>query len=205
MMDISEVLAEVARDMVFYETSGGGVTFSGGEPFFQPRFLRELAGAVKAEGVHTALETNLVAPIEVVRSILDDMALFIVDLKACEGSVLHDEKIPWIRGNRFAVIGENLELLRESGKEIWIRIPLVEEYTDSNVWLQRVLDLIGSHRTGISRLELLPYHAIGENKRGMLGMEERVFVPPAEARIEEIFEMFKALAVPLRVLHAHSL
>jgi pyruvate formate lyase activating enzyme len=202
---VREVVDEVAKDIQFYNNSGGGVTFSGGEPLFQPEFLKSLSVAFKKKKIHMACETNLIIPTELVKETCSDIDLLIVDIKSCGKDVLLKKNIPWIKGDLFSLWKENLKTLVDLQGDIWIRIPLVKDYTDNDEYLHRIVDFLQNYQLRISRVELLPYHFFGVKKRKMLGMKEMMFSPPSRERLEKIGEMFSKLSIPQKLLYAPSL
>jgi pyruvate formate lyase activating enzyme len=192
-MSVAQVVAEVARDLPFYERSGGGATLSGGEPMRQPRFTAALLAALKARGIHTALDTcghTAWAALERVRAHVD---LFLYDLK------LVDEA----RHRRFTGVSNrrilaNLRALSERGHRIVLRLPVVPGINDDDANLRGVAALAA----GLPRLEgveLLPYHRIGADKYVRLGRPyalERTDLPAA-TRLEAIATELRAAGLPV--------
>lgn len=181
-MTAGEVLREVLRDAPFYEESGGGVTFSGGEPLMQPDFLAALLAAAKLAGLHTAVDTCGAAEWAVVERILTHTDLFLYDLK-----VMDDRRHREHAGAPNRLILENLARLSREGAEVMVRLPVVPGITDGEENVARWGGFIG----GLDRpprVQLLPYHPIGEAKYELLEMEGvrgRIDVPTME-RLEEI-------------------
>ena len=119
-MSVEEVLAEVVKDRAFYETSGGGMTLSGGEPMYQPAFTTALLQAAKAEGLHTALDTSGYARWELYEAALPYVDLVLFDLKHTAPTA---HQIGTAVDN--AIILENLRRLAASGVQILVRVPTV--------------------------------------------------------------------------------
>ena len=159
---VSAVLAEIEKDRAFYESSGGGVTFSGGEPLSQPMFLKHLLSACRSSGIHTAVETCGFSQWKYLQEVVPHTNLFLFDLKHMDPAV-HKEMTG--RGNR--VILENLKKLNRSGANIIVRIPVVQGVNDSKANLKETARFISSLH--IRRVHLLPYHHYGESKYQMLG------------------------------------
>lgn len=160
---LSEVLKPVLADKVFYETSRGGVTFSGGEPLGQASFTAELARACKGAGLHTSLETCGDVPwsaFEAVDSLID---LYLYDLKLIERDRLRE----WTGGDARNIL-ENLTRLRESDKQVILRIPLIPGVNTDEPTLERMMEL--ALELGITECNLLPYHGFGSEKYRKLGM-----------------------------------
>ncbi len=182
-MTAGEVLREVSRDAPFYEESGGGVTFSGGEPLLQPRFLASLLAASKLAGLHTAVDTCGAADWDIFQRILPLTDLFLYDLKVMDDG-RHREEV----GATNRLILDNLQRLSREGAELLVRLPVVPGITDDDENVARWGAFVaGLHR--MPRVQLLPYHRTGEAKYSLLGMdtgERPVIDTPARERLEEI-------------------
>jgi len=183
-MTAAEVMDEILRDRAFYEESGGGVTFSGGEPFSQAEFLEALLSASKAEEIHTAVDTCGAVPGEVIEKLSPLIDLFLYDLKLMDEG-LHQREA----GVSNRLILENLRKLAESGNEIMIRIPVIPGINDSDENIIRTGEFINS-LPGVRRVQLLPYHEAGVEKYRLLNREFRMppTRPPERDHMEEIAE-----------------
>jgi len=180
-MTVSEVMAEVLRDRVFYDDSGGGVTFSGGEPLMQPRFLKDLLEACRSQGVHTAVDTCGYGAREHLLSIAPLADLFLYDLKTID-----EEKHTRYTGVSNASILENLSALGLVHSNIWIRLPLIPGLNDDDGQLEATARFAASIR-GLRQINLLPYHRTAAHKFRRLGRPyELEHIPdPAPERMEE--------------------
>jgi pyruvate formate lyase activating enzyme len=159
------VVAEVAKDRAFYENSGGGVTLSGGEPLAQPEFALEILMGCKEEGIRTALETCGFATPEVVGEVETLVDLFLFDLKLADPG-RHLELL----GAPLAPIVQNLRFLASRRpSDIVVRVPVVPGYTDGEENLRGLAELVVT--LGLRRVELEPYHSLGEEKYRELGRE----------------------------------
>lgn len=175
-----EVLAEVVKDKSFYETSGGGVTFSGGECMLQIDFLLELLKKCKENGIHTAVDTAGHLPFENFEKIVPYTDLFLYDIK-CFNTQQHKKYV----GVGNELILANLRRLFETGVPIWIRIPIIPGVNDNAEEIKQIksfLDMCGKPE----KIELLPYHAMGENKYYAIGKEPLIFEAPDAERIEQL-------------------
>lgn len=160
---VDEAMREILKDKVFYENSGGGVTFSGGECMLQIDFLEEILKACKENGIHTAVDTAGHVPFEYFERILPYTALFLYDVK-CFTEQLHIEGT----GVSNKRILENLtRLSRETSVELIVRIPLIPTFNDDINELQKIARFL--HPLRIRNVELLPYHPMGEHKYEALG------------------------------------
>lgn len=171
--DLMEILR---KDVVFYEQSGGGVTFSGGEPMESVTFLRACLEQCTMSGIHTAVDTSGFCPKESFEEIVPCVDLFLYDLK-----LLDDSQHKRWTGVSVIPILENLTYLTTCAVSMRIRIPLVPgiTMTDSN------LNSIGGFISSLQSrppVELLPYHRLGEDKAQRLELTpSRTFVPPGRS------------------------
>ena len=160
-----EVLEEIERDAVFYDESGGGATFSGGEPLAQLDFLEGLLEGCAARGFHTAVDTCGYAPGEAIERIRDRTSLFLYDLK-----MMDEERHRAFTGVSNAPILENLRSLAVAGAEVVIRMPLLPGINDDDENLKSV----GAFLRTLDRsfpVDILPFHRIGIDKYARLGLE----------------------------------
>jgi pyruvate formate lyase activating enzyme len=171
---VGEILGEIERDRKFYEPSGGGVTFSGGEPAMQPEFLLALVKAAKAEGINVAVETSGLAPFSVYESILPYVNTFLFDYKETN-EARHRE----FTGVSNELILANLRKLHDSGASILVRCPVIPGLNDRD-----------EHFEGIARLtrelpnligaEILGYHKLAASKSGRMGLSvQDEYEPPS--------------------------
>jgi pyruvate formate lyase activating enzyme len=162
---VEDVLEEVDKDRLLYETSGGGVTLSGGEPTMQPGFAATLLGALKEHGYHTALDTSGHTERSVFENVLANADLVLYDLKHMD-SFIHEE----ITGVPNRLILANLESVAASGKTLVVRVPVIPGYNDSPGNFKAMAGFLGGLK-GVESVELLPYHNLGAPKYLALGRE----------------------------------
>ena len=182
---VDEVLKEVLKDKAFYETSGGGVTFSGGECMLQIDFLAEILKKCKENGIHTAVDTAGHIPFESFEKILPYTDLFLYDIK-----IFDSQKHKQYVGVGNELILENLKKLFERKAKLWIRIPIIPDVNDSIEEIRKIKDFLKTIGTA-EKIELLPYHTMGENKYRAIGKEPQIFkTPDAEnmKRLKEILD-----------------
>ena len=158
VVTVEAVMREVEKDVVFYDESGGGVTFSGGEPLQQPHFLRALLEASRERVIHTAVDTSGFVPWPHLESICERVDLFLYDLK-----LMDDEAHRHYVGVSNDLIKENLRRLHDRGASIILRIPLIPGITDTEANLAQLTPFIAG-LPGIRAVHLLPYNPIGEEK-----------------------------------------
>jgi pyruvate formate lyase activating enzyme len=176
------------QDRMFYETSGGGVTLSGGEVMCQDKdFLVELAQKLKRKGLHLTVDTCGFAPWETFAALLPYVDCFLYDIKLIDAG-LHEKTT----GKDNVLVLSNLKKLSEAGAPLHIRIPVIDGVNSSDAEMDRVIQVLRQNMP-IERVSLLPYHPIGEDKRARLGMESSTsdFHVPDECRMREILERFK--------------
>ena len=193
---VERLMKEIEKDILFYDRSGGGVTFSGGEPLFQPLFLREALKECKKKGVHTALDTSGYASPKVFKSLLDHVDLFLYDLK-----LLNDEEHQKYTGVSNKVIKKNLITLveKDRGKDIILRFPVIPGITDTEKNLNDLLSFV-SRLKGITEINILPFHDISE-KYNRLGIEYKMGsreAPPKE-RISFIKEKLEEIGLYAKI------
>ena len=158
---IEEVLEICLQDIPFYKESGGGVTLSGGEPLTQPEFTIALLKTLRAENIHTALETCGYAPAEVFNEISALPDLFLFDIK-------HYNRSRHIEGTGFdnSQILENLKKLTTQKTPVLPRIPVIPKYNDSQDDARGFASLLTELK--LDCVQLLPFHQFGERKYELL-------------------------------------
>ena len=174
-----EVMAEIERDVPYFDRSGGGVTFSGGEPLGQPEFLGDLLDRCRKKEIHAAVDTTGCAPWETLRDVASLANLLLYDVKLIDPSAHRH-----FTGANNELILENLRRLDGTKAEVWIRIPFIPGASARPENLQATAAfLLG---TRFRRVSLLPYHRIGEGKYTRLGLEYRMagVEPPAPDEVE---------------------
>ncbi len=160
---VVEVLAEVLRDRPVYEESGGGVTFSGGEPLAQPAFLLSALEACRREGLHATVDTCGFAPRETVLAVAARADLFLWDVKT-----LDPESHLALTGVPLAPILTNLAAVGRTGVPIWLRIPVIPGVNDDEANVAEAAAL-AARTPSVRRVSLLPYHRTANGKRDRLG------------------------------------
>ncbi len=180
----AQLLAEIERDQAFYDASGGGVTFSGGEPLLQPAFLAETLRLCKAHEIHTSVDTcgyASWAKLEALHGLVD---LYLYDLK-----VMDDARHRQHTGVSNRVILENIHRLAQGGAHLVIRIPLVAGFNDDAGNLEQTAVFLAK-LPGIERVDLAPYHEIGSAKYSALERSQPQFSPPGPDTLAQAIEIF---------------
>jgi len=181
-MTVAEVVEIVRKDELFYRNSDGGVTASGGEPTYQPDFLKQLFQQCQGYGLHTTLDTCGYVRWEVMAEILDYVDLVYYDLKHVD-KVRHGE----LTGVANELILDNARRISQAGKPMVIRIPLIPGCNDSVESIRAMAEFV----TGIkvARVDIVPFHQFGSKKYERLGMIYRL--GEAKAYQEDEIEAFK--------------
>ncbi|AQQ08462.1 4-hydroxyphenylacetate decarboxylase activating enzyme [Sedimentisphaera cyanobacteriorum] len=156
-----EVLEVLEKDRVFYEQSGGGVTFSGGEPFMQPEFLLSSLELCKEAGLHTAVDTTLCADPKLLAKSFELADLFLVDIKHTDS-----EKHREFTGADAEQILDNIKMLGECGAEIIVRIPLIRGFNDDIAIIKKVAKI--ARASSVKQIDLLQYNEGGLEKQKTL-------------------------------------
>ncbi|MCL2146897.1 MAG: glycyl-radical enzyme activating protein [Synergistaceae bacterium] len=187
-----EVLEIAKQDELFYDSSGGGVTFTGGEPLLQPEFLFECLELCKKHSIHTAVDTSGFAPQETVKKIASVADLFLFDFKHPD-PIKHE----YYTGVSNKQILENLLLLdrliddNQCRAEVHIRIPLIPTVNMDEGALAASAEFIAKLRN-IHKVDLLPYHSAGRAKYPKWNMVYKMdtIQPPAKEEVERARQIF---------------
>ena len=176
-----EVIKEIEKDLVFYEESDGGVTFSGGEPLRQSEFLESLLICCQKKKIHTAVDTSGYISWEILNKISPKVDLFLYDLK-----LMDNERHKKYTGVSNELILENLKKLSSVHNNILVRFPVIPGINDDYQNIKEIGKFLSSLK--IAQVSLLPYHYIGIDKYRRLGMTYRLagIQSPSEERLSEV-------------------
>lgn len=180
MVTVEEVLKILKRDVVFYRESGGGVTFSGGEPFAQLEFLRQLVVSCNQLGIDTAVETSGCFDLEQVKDIVEYLDCIFVDIKQMD-----DEVHKKMTGVSNIKILENIAQISQVHPNTIVRVPLIEEVNASEQNIKNMCEFLKKN-TRVRGVELLPYHDFGKSKYSAIGYHSQTFTTPSDAKITAI-------------------
>jgi pyruvate formate lyase activating enzyme len=196
----SDVMDIIRRDIPFYEESGGGVTFSGGEPLFQPDFLSELLELCHHDYIHTTLDTCGYAAREIIEQIAPQVDLFLYDLK-----IMDDRMHQRYTGVSNQIILENLSYLSDLGSQIIVRIPIVPGINDD----QENIEWTAKYLSGLPnllRIDILPFHNSGFGKYNGIGrslsneiLDLTKIVALNDERMEQIADTIRGHHLQVRV------
>jgi pyruvate formate lyase activating enzyme len=194
-VEAEEVIREIEKDGIYYDQSGGGITFSGGEPLMQPEFLLELLRMAKARGYHTALDTCGHVSETVLEQVMDLVDLFLYDLKLID----YEEHLKYTGVTNDKVL-KNLMFLSEMGKKIIIRVPIIPGITDTPKNITALRDLL-LELNGLEQIDLLPYHRIAKSKYQRLKMNYRLneLAEPTAEKLNELRDVFERIGMKVTV------
>lgn len=180
-MTVEEVVAEVQKDMVFYNTSGGGVTLSGGESSAQPEFTLELLKNLKKLGVNTAMETCGQTSVNNLLQLSKYLDLILFDLK-----IMNKDKAKELLGADIELIKDNAKALVENGNKLIPRIPLIPSYTMDNENIEEIIEFV--KKLGLKEIHILPFHQYGSRKYEYIGKDYELkdVKPPSDEEVEKI-------------------
>ena len=190
---IDQLLAEIMRDIPFYDQSGGGVTFTGGEPIYQKEFLGEALLACKQQQIHTAVDTCGHSSWVNFKALLPLVDLFLFDVKIMD----NNQHIKYTSiSNRQILI--NLLKLSETGAHIIVRIPLIPGINDDNENLDECASFL-STLPSLDGVALMPYHDIGLTKYQALGMVYRLenTKTPTNEQVVEAEDLLSSYHLPV--------
>jgi pyruvate formate lyase activating enzyme len=194
-MSVKQVVREVSRDRVFFEDSGGGVTFSGGEPVMQARFLFETLEACHEAGLSTAVDTCGAVPGEDLMLIAHVTDLFLYDLKLFDRH-RHTEFV----GVPNTQIRVNLDILGAFHSNIWLRVPIIPGVNDrKDEW--KAIARTAARNPGVRQVCLLPYHRTGAAKYRRLGLDYAMedVEPPSSECMKAALKVFQDAGAPVRI------
>ena len=194
-MDVDEVMAEVIQDADYYRNSGGGVTLSGGEIAMQHEFAGELLAVLKAKGISTAVETNMLADWSRYEKLIPCLDLAMVDIKLFS----EEEHRKWTGVGNQGIL-ENIRKMSDTGIPIIVRTPVIPGVNDDEGEIGRIADFIASLRH-VEYYELLQFNPLGESKYGALSLEnEFAGVRPLDTgHMEPLAKAAERSRVPVRI------
>lgn len=190
-----DLLKELIKDEVFYNVSGGGVTFSGGEPVLQYKFLKKVAEGLKEHKIHVALETAGYVPWGCFEEILSLIDLVLYDIKTTD-KVKHEK----LTGGNVDIILKNALKMSELNIPMIIRLVLIPGYNDSREDVIERLNFIRKLNS-VKRVDILPYHRLGAAKYNMLGQKYLLkdLKEPEEQFVDEIKSMIESFGYKVSI------
>lgn len=195
-ISINDLMKKIDNEAIFFDQSGGGVTFSGGEPLMHSEYLLKILKECGKRFYHRVVDTTAFAKLETVLEVANYTELFLIDLKVMD-SVKHKE---------FTSVGNekilsNITELAKTNCEIIFRIPLIKDVNTSKENIEETAKFINSLEGNRSVVNLLPYHNIAGNKLFKLGnlTNLNVFETPSNIEIEKIISIFENFGITATV------
>jgi pyruvate formate lyase activating enzyme len=185
---VDEIIREIEKDIVFYDESGGGATFSGGEPLSQPQFLFALLRQCRKREIHTAVDTTAFSDQVVFRQMIELADLILFDLK-----LMDDTAHKRFTGESNKSVLQNLKLAAHAETPLHVRVPIIPEITDTKENLSAIAQYLKT-LPYLKRIDILPFHNTASKKYERLGMVNPMegIQPPAQAHMAEIQAGFES-------------
>ena len=155
---VEDLMEELIKDRVFYDESSGGITFSGGEPLVQYKFVSECSKECKISGLQTAIDTSGYVPFEAFENVYENTDIFLYDIK-----LIDDDKHKKFTDVSNKLILDNLKELTNLGNKVVLRIPLIPDITDTQRNLSDIASFIATLKN-VQEIDILPYNKISESK-----------------------------------------
>lgn len=166
---VDELLNVILSEKRLMTETGGGVTFSGGEPLTQPDFLLPILQRCREEGIHTTIDTNGYADRDIFEKVLPFTSLFLFDLKHTR----HDKHLDFTAVGARKIL-DNLSFLLAAGARIWLRVPVVPGFNNSRHEMAEIIDTLKSLPGEIEQVHLIPFRQTAADKYRKLGYENRM-------------------------------
>nr|NJM02753.1 glycyl-radical enzyme activating protein [Desulfobacula sp.] len=185
---VSGLMAEIEKDRIFYDDSGGGVTFSGGEPLSRPDLLFRLLDQCREREIHTCVDTSGYADAKYFSGLAEKADLILYDIKLMDAQA-HEA----LMGKPVFPVLENLRRLSDQKARVWMRFPLIPGMTDTEANIDAVMSFLEKD-TVFRKIHILPFHKAGEGKYAALKLENPMaeINPPSPERVAEVKAEFES-------------
>lgn len=185
-VSVDELIDEIQKYTSYMKTSGGGVTVSGGEALYQPRFVAELFKRCKALGIHTALDTSGYCDLQVAKPVIKQADLVILDIKSFDPDLY--QRVTRVSLEPTLAIASYLNTIQ---KPTWIRFVLVPGLTDAPHNVEGLADFVATLKN-VEKVEVLPFHKLGEYKWEQLGYDYQLkeTQPPTAEQVQAVHAIF---------------
>jgi pyruvate formate lyase activating enzyme len=197
LMSTGDILEVLEKERIFIEQSGGGVTFSGGEPMLQSDFLLEALKACKANGYHTAVDTSGYSSSVNFRMVVPYTDLFLYDIKHLDDPI-HVK----LTGVSNITVIENFSLLLGQAREVVLRLPVIPGLNDDPGHILSLKQFISERRRDtLKMINLLPYHKAGSSKYKRFSIPQRMdcIEPPSDDKMNDLKEIFKETGIKVKI------
>jgi len=192
---ISELMKEIEKERIFMEESGGGVTFSGGEPLLQYQFLIAALKECRQRSIHTCLDTSGITSEDIIREVALHTDLFYYDLK-----LMDDQEHLKYTGISNIQILRNLKILHDEKAQIIIRIPLIPGINDQDKQIGSIISFLLT-LPGIKQVDILPYHYFARSKYIRFNRINRMndVIKPSESKLNELKKCFESAGFTTKI------
>ena len=192
---IDELFKEITKEIIFFNESGGGVTFSGGEPLMQAKFLLEILKICQKNNINTCIDTSGFANQKIFESILPFTNLFLYDLK-----LINNTKHKKYTGVSNQIILSNLKYLNQKKANVIIRIPIIPTINDLPEDINDFINFI-NNLENINDVELLAYHSIASNKYKRYGKQNKMLniKEPTKENMKNIQKLFIKFGINCKI------
>ena len=196
-IDVVSVMKEIEKDILYYKNSGGGVTFSGGEPTLWPNFIRAVSSECRREGIHVAIETCGLIPWDNLEQILETIDLVMFDIKHMDPN--KHEKLCGCSNE--LILGNLKRLSRRNDINVVVRIPIIPGLNDAKDNIEDTARFVISLSGNIRGVELLPYHKYAERKYERIGRRclLKGLKPPSEEHMQYIKQTIEEYGVSVQI------
>ncbi|WEV46109.1 pyruvate formate-lyase-activating protein [Bifidobacterium sp. ESL0690] len=186
---LDDMIERVTRYKDVFQSTGGGVTFSGGESMMQGKFVSRVFHAVHKEGIHTCLDTSGFLDKSWTDEMIDDIDLCLLDVKSGDEKTYHE-----VTGSQLAPTIDFGQRLNKAGKKIWVRFVLVPGLTDSVENVENVAKICESFGDAVEHIDVLPFHQLGRPKWHQLGIPYPLETKegPSKELKKRVHDQFKA-------------
>ncbi len=191
-----ELIKEIEKDILYFDNSNGGVTFSGGEPFLQHEFLKATLKECKKRDIHTAVDTSGYVKEEIFNSTIEYIDLFLYDIKLAD-----DKEHVKYTGVPNNLIKKNLQTLVEMGRseDVLLRFPIIPGITDTQENVDKLVEFVSTLK-GINEITLLPFHDVSEKfKRLDIEYKMPTKKAPAKENLKIIKEKFESIGLSVKI------
>lgn len=192
-ISLEELKEKLLQDRPFYENSGGGVTFTGGESLLQPDFLRAIIDEMNKEGIHTCIDTSGHVKESIFQEIVPKVSLVLFDLK-----LIDNEEHKKYTGVSNHTILNNAKWIGSTNVPTWVRVAIIPGYTDDHANMQGIAEFIRDNMfPAVERIDLLGYNDLCINDYQKMQMEYSLEEAPRvkESEMNELKEIMKLSGV----------
>ena len=194
--DPEALVKELLKDRMYFKTSGGGVTFSGGEPMLHPAYLKKVLKLAKEAGLHTAVDTAGNVPFTSFEMVMPYTDLFLYDIK-----IWDDEKHRQATGVSNQLILENIKKLTDAGAQVIVRTPVIMEWNGRMEEFEKISSYLAGLEHPVQLIQLLPYHSYGAGKYDTLGIKNQIqdHTPPTQEFMEQALRLYLEKGLPAQI------